>query len=722
MGNNTQLEFIVKAVDEASSQLEHVRESVTKLQTSVESTSSSMQKASGELSKVSAGNESMATSVFKGVAAWDLLKEGIHMATDFIKESVQKSIEASKQNDLTKATIESMGLSFAKVSPQLEAFGDKMLRLGVDNEAVTLSAAKLAKLAGGDLTKGMELAKMASDLTSSGFGDLESNTDTLAGVLSGHGTMAIRQFKLHLDETATTGEILNAIQKKITQTTEEYADTVPGKIKIVTENFGELQETIGNAFVDAMGAAMSEAGSMDDVLNVMKTTGKGVSVVIFEVIQVFALLGKAFKTTYEEGKLIVTTFHAVKDAMSGDFTKAHDELQAGFDDVNKSINSLDKTFNDIMHPLKAMEEQHVKNTEALKTHGATAKAVGEGIQNAQKGATKDLMSHKDAVAALTDAYKDMVNKTSTDLATMSDDHTKTMGEIQKSIAATQKAISDLNAAYTRQQTDDAAGMADKIVASQQKVSDLKKQIASTDDQIKKADLQKQLDTEQAGLDAVTDFTKANQTAITEAKRRAGLTQLQRDVEDYQKRKALQTAEYNDKLASLQQQLADEINKQNQEIELYKQRTTKIAEFTKAATDDYITASQSRVAQTKDEVNQEIQAFAALASAISAVRTASASAVTTYSVPNFGGKREMGGPVQMKTSYLVGERGPEIFVPSQDGTIVPNHALGGATGGGGNVYVNVTGNTITDQVGVKYLADKVGAEIMRVLRLNQKVSI
>ena len=29
-------------------------------------------------------------------------------------------------------------------------------------------------------------------------------------------------------------------------------------------------------------------------------------------------------------------------------------------------------------------------------------------------------------------------------------------------------------------------------------------------------------------------------------------------------------------------------------------------------------------------------------------------------------------------YIVGERGPEMFVPRQSGSIIPNHAMGGMT--------------------------------------------
>jgi len=51
---------------------------------------------------------------------------------------------------------------------------------------------------------------------------------------------------------------------------------------------------------------------------------------------------------------------------------------------------------------------------------------------------------------------------------------------------------------------------------------------------------------------------------------------------------------------------------------------------------------------------------------------------------FGGARAMGGPTRSNTAYMVGEQGPELFIPNRTGTVVPNNALGGAT----NVIVNV----------------------------------
>ena len=52
---------------------------------------------------------------------------------------------------------------------------------------------------------------------------------------------------------------------------------------------------------------------------------------------------------------------------------------------------------------------------------------------------------------------------------------------------------------------------------------------------------------------------------------------------------------------------------------------------------------------------------------------------------FRGARAAGGPVAPGGSYLVGERGPELFTPTSSGNITPNGAIGGCT-----ITVNVNG--------------------------------
>lgn len=55
-----------------------------------------------------------------------------------------------------------------------------------------------------------------------------------------------------------------------------------------------------------------------------------------------------------------------------------------------------------------------------------------------------------------------------------------------------------------------------------------------------------------------------------------------------------------------------------------------------------------------------------------------------------GARANGGPVSAGKTYLVGERGPELFTPKLNGDVIANHQMGG--GGAQTVQVNITDTT------------------------------
>jgi len=84
------------------------------------------------------------------------------------------------------------------------------------------------------------------------------------------------------------------------------------------------------------------------------------------------------------------------------------------------------------------------------------------------------------------------------------------------------------------------------------------------------------------------------------------------------------------------------------------------------------------------------------------------------------KRAMGGPVSPGTSYMVGERGPELFTPKHGGSIVPNNALGG---GSTSVVVNVdasgNSNVQGDQAQAKQLGVAVSAAVQAELVKQQR---
>ena len=60
-------------------------------------------------------------------------------------------------------------------------------------------------------------------------------------------------------------------------------------------------------------------------------------------------------------------------------------------------------------------------------------------------------------------------------------------------------------------------------------------------------------------------------------------------------------------------------------------------------------------------------------------------------PSFDARAHVaiGGPLQSGSPYLVGERGPELFVPNSQGSIVPNKRLGGSGGVTVNQVINIS---------------------------------
>ena len=73
------------------------------------------------------------------------------------------------------------------------------------------------------------------------------------------------------------------------------------------------------------------------------------------------------------------------------------------------------------------------------------------------------------------------------------------------------------------------------------------------------------------------------------------------------------------------------------------------------------------------------------------------------------RRAAGGPVSAGQPYIVGEIGPELFVPGRSGTIIPNNQLGG-----GSTY------NITVQAGVGDPRE-IGRQVVEAIKSFERAS-
>lgn len=69
----------------------------------------------------------------------------------------------------------------------------------------------------------------------------------------------------------------------------------------------------------------------------------------------------------------------------------------------------------------------------------------------------------------------------------------------------------------------------------------------------------------------------------------------------------------------------------------------------------------------------------------------------------------GGRPPINQVSIVGERGPELFIPDGAGTIIPNNKLGGA----GTININVTGNKFNSEQDMRKMVDMISNRLQKV---------
>lgn len=355
--------------------------------------------------------------------------------------------------------------------------------------------------------------------------------------------------------------------------------------------------------------------------------------------------------------------------------------------------------------------------------------ISSGSASDAKKAKKEIEDHAKAVEKLGEEYKDLSDKGKLSLQELGDEHKKKVDDINDNIAQVSANMAKLSADFNRTATEDANNLKDKIaklnqsfsrtansdvtdvasdvIKSEEKIAEIKAQIAKEGSAAKVLELQAQLDKEQKAYDAQAEFIKSIDGDVKEARRRANLTELERSVEDYKAKRAEEERQYSEQLQAYRQSYADKraadlISYQEKradyakqwkeyqqqlkdEVLLYTEKTDSIKAIMLEADQTYKNIVEDQKNFTINAINEQIKAYQQLASAISKVNSANTAAQIKTVTTSVGVQaRATGGPVSAGSTYLVGEDGPELFSPINSGTIIPNNQL---RGGGVNITIN-----------------------------------
>lgn len=727
MNDEQKLTIAISAIDNASAVLKQIANNATTT-----------------TNQISQGNEKAGTSfgtlvggILTSQAAYQALMTTYEDVKGFFESSFEDALKASGTMVQVQVDVNNAGLSYNKLAPQIAAVAQQNEKLGFSQEDTQLSMGKLI-LATGNYTQAQKMNHLAMDLSVAKNIDLNSATVLLQQVMAGN-TRVLKAYGISIDGAATSADALNLIQQKVGGSADALAGTPLGHMREMQAQWEEMKIEVGNAFMPVLEDVFSffeahlpeitvflkdlAAGlvtTAEDILFIGQTTG------VFEILKV--VLGGVVQYF----QMVTGAIQAVADALHGligDTEQyANSQIQLSvkmketLDNYNKLHQAHQVSEDDFKQLDAASQIAIIHQTDLAEKTGKLSDATAgaslnfNDIENHIQKADNAVIKHSDAVAKLSTDYDKMKTAGATDLADLSDQFTTKMASINDAISKTQKSIADLTNSFNQTQTDDTAKVAESIVASEQKIADIKKQLAESTSVTQTENLNEQLVTEQKNYDSSLAFRTANVAAMSAAEARGQETDLQRAIDDYNTKKQLDLTAYNEKLQTLNQELKDKQKEADDEKTLYQNKVNAINKVLDAGNAYFTKLSNDRISTTTKEVDAEIAQFQALTAAIGQMKSASSSALSTISVPTLQG---ISLPTHEAGGFINAPRGTTVPILAHGGEqVIPAEQVGNQSGSGLTVVIN--NPTIRDNNDLTALTAQI-EQIFRSVLINNKIA-
>lgn len=364
------------------------------------------------------------------------------------------------------------------------------------------------------------------------------------------------------------------------------------------------------------------------------------------------------------------------------------QLMDAFSNLGTSVQKGMQNAGDAIVDMARRSNEFDAFAENMRNTADQAVNTGEAVGGIGDGAGEAAEKVKEALEKLETDYQGARDKIQGALQQLEEDHADNVAGIKEKLLDLQAALSDTMDAYTKTMADLNKSEAGTVVEQEQKIADLKKQIAdeqtqATQQQIKDADelakkesqlnilyqkrneltgnekkssttaldnqiaelekqineagagggsttrlaeLQAQLDAEQKAYDDYIESTKLSDEDLAEARRRASETQFQRDIEDIATRREEEQRAYNEKIALIQGEVAEQEAALAEEQAIYEGKKALYAEVDaafQAFHDKYLQNLDDMQAYTSETVGvmtAELKRISDLFNEIQSLRT------------------------------------------------------------------------------------------------------
>ena len=452
--------------------------------------------------------------------------------------NVERSFQAAITGE--RESLKSLGIVINEADVKGEAF-----RLGLWKQGEQLSKTD----------KALATTSLIYASTADAQGDLARTSDSFANqtkllesqVDNFKASLGTGLIPVVLDFLAIIGPTLSAVMGEADESIKDTTDSltimggVAAGITVVVEAFRMGLKTIGF---------------------ILKIIGTGVGTFVAQLVERFLGMGAV-----------------IKKVLHGDFSGAKDEWQASSKRVAEATkdmgNSIAKDFEGLASSAagaqtrmveafdpKAINDRVKKSKEERSKILAEEKAENERAFQAiidkyrETGDVIEGQSQKQiaALEKVSSKYQVVKDKAVESLLKMRDASRESIGKIVEDIEKNKFALEDLESAYKSTLAGIDQSLAESFVDQEQKIKDLKEQLAGSTDSGERRDISDQLKKEKEALAAFKDQSIGLTEEIAEARRRADLTDFERFVEDQNKKTEAATAEFEAKKSIIEQEL------------------------------------------------------------------------------------------------------------------------------------------------------------------------
>lgn len=359
--------------------------------------------------------------------------------------------------------------------------------------------------------------------------------------------------------------------------------------------------------------------------------------------------------------------------------------------------------------------------------GASGGGAGSGTDKAKEAAEKAKKEFEKMTEEVTKnwkAYGDMKTKIKEALTELETTHKEKVESITKSLKGLQGSLEELKRSLSIEESGTKRDIASAYLDQMKRVNEIsteldEERMKSWDEKSaeKIRDLQDQLLKEETALNAHKDIATTYATEIAEAQRRNGLTEFERFLEDIASRRQAMFDEYNTKRGILLEEIKDLTDQRIQEDTLFEAKKAALQRV-QAAVKGFglawgnIMRDMTKVTQDRvNDMNKSLDSLKGrLELILSLQKQTSTGANFNAAIPGRAG----GGSVTRGRGYVVGENGPEYFMPGRSGNIVPNEGIGG-----GGISVVINNPTVRNEDDIRAL-ERIVDQALRKVFINNKI--